>query len=248
MAEDGYQWWIERVGYALKIYDVVRIDHFRGFESYWAVPADATTARGGVWVKGPAMKLFDRILQAFPDAPIIAEDLGDINDDVRAFLDATGLPGMKVMQFGFDGYFDGADLPHQHIANSVAYSGTHDNTTTIGWWHGVSPAQFRQVNRYIRYTAATADSEPSRVFSPAEDQAFCRCFLETLWISASRLAVAPVQDFLALDETARINFPGTMEGNWLFRLTPAQMDQLDTAWMRGLNQTYFRYHQPEIPG
>ncbi len=244
MEQDGYAWWIERIGAALQTYDVVRIDHFRGFESYWAVPADARTARVGVWEKGPAMKLFDRVLAAFPEAPIIAEDLGDIDDDVRAFLKATGLPGMKVMQFGFDGYFDGADLPHQHFANSVAYSGTHDNTTTIGWWHSASPEQIRQVNRYVRYQEnLPAGAAPLPEPTPAEDLAFCRCFLQTLWISAARLAVAPVQDFLALDESARINFPGKGDGNWLFRLTPAQMEALDVAWMTDLNRTYFRFKQ-----
>ena len=252
MAQDGYAWWIDRIRFALKQNDVVRIDHFRGFESYWAVPADAKTARIGVWEKGPAMKLFDVVLNTFPDAPIIAEDLGDIDDDVRAFLDATGLPGMKVMQFGFDGYFDGADLPHQHIANCVAYSGTHDNTTTVGWWHSATPEQVKQVNRFVRFTNDPAYAQigsendeqegAPRVFSAAADKAFMRCFLETLWLSPARLAIAPVQDFLALDESARINSPGKGEGNWNFRLTPDQMDSLDIDWIRNLNQTYFRFN------
>jgi 4-alpha-glucanotransferase len=238
MHQDGYDWWLDRIRFALDTVDVLRIDHFRGFESYWAVSAGETTARTGVWEKGPAMKLFDRVLDTFPGAPIIAEDLGDIDDDVRAFLDATGLPGMKVMQFGFDGYFDGKDLPHQHIPNSVVYSGTHDNTTTIGWWKTADEAQVRQVNRYVRY-----QSIADHIGESADNLNFCRCFLQTLWISPSRLAVAPIQDFLALDATARINTPGTSEGNWRFRLSAEQIGELDLQWIKGLNKAYFRFNQ-----
>lgn len=238
MHENGYDWWLDRIRFALKTVDVLRIDHFRGFESYWAVQAGEKTARNGSWVKGPAMKLFDRVLETFIDAPIIAEDLGDIDDDVRAFLDATGLPGMKVMQFGFDGYFDGKDLPHSHIPNSVVYSGTHDNTTTIGWWKTADEAQVNQVNDYVRYTSI-ADTAGEQ----ADNLNFCRCFLQTLWISPARLAVAPVQDFLALDESARINSPGTSQGNWRFRLTAEQLAELDIDWIKRLNKAYFRFRQ-----
>ena len=235
MKDQGYAWWLDRIGTALTQVDVLRIDHFRGFESYWAVPAGDTTARNGAWEKGPAMDLFDKVLAAFPNAPIIAEDLGDIDEDVRAFLDATGLPGMKVMQFGFDGYFDGKDLPHSNIPNSVVYSGTHDNTTTVGWWKSASADQVTQANRYVRYKPHGHKKDEAY-----ENLSFCRCFLNTLWLSPAHLAIAPVQDFLGLGAEARINAPGTSEGNWRFRLTPEQLEALDIDWIHDLNQAYFR--------
>ncbi len=242
MQADGYNWWLDRIGTALKANDVLRIDHFRGFESYWAVPYGETTAREGVWEKGPAMKLFDVILAAFPDAPIIAEDLGDVDDDVRDFLTATGLPGMKVMQFGFNGYCDNDDLPHSHTANSVAYSGTHDNTTLIGWWKSAGEAAARQVNRYVRY-----EPKIQQLGEYGDNLNFCHCFLETLWLSPARLAIVPIQDFYAFDESTRINTPGKGDGNWLFRLSYEQVDAFDVEWMRELNETYFRKYQPEAP-
>jgi 4-alpha-glucanotransferase len=259
MADEQYAWWLERIGTALRTYDVLRIDHFRGFESYWAVPAGDPTARNGVWEKGPAMQFFDVVLEAFPNAPIIAEDLGDINDEVRAFLDVTGLPGMKVMQFGFDGYFDGGELPHAHVPNSIVYSGTHDNTTLVGWWQSLDDTQAQMVHRYIRYQAGTADRSLSRqglkdrvtsgawidwTLDPEEQLNFVHSFLQTLWISPAKLAVAPVQDFLALDASGRINTPGTHSGNWRFRLTADQFSHLDVEWIRHLNQAYFRMNTP----
>lgn len=240
MENNGYSWWLDRIGSALKTYDVLRIDHFRGFESYWAVPYGESTARKGVWVKGPAMKLFNVVLSAFPNAPIIAEDLGDVDDDVRTFLAATGLPGMRVMQFGFNGYSEGGDMPHSHIANCVAYSGTHDNPTTIGWWKSSNDATVDQVNRYVRYQCQ------SKQFGEKYDNMnFCRCLLQTLWISPARVAIAPVQDFLALGDSARINSPGTSEGNWLFRLANDQLDSLNIQWIKALNKTYFRDNEQE---
>ncbi len=241
MQADGFSWWIDRIGAALKTYDVLRIDHFRGFESYWAVPYGEKTARNGVWEKGPAMKLFDRVLAVFPDARIIAEDLGDIDDDVRDFLAATGLPGMKVMQFGFDGYSEAGDLPHDHIANSVAYSGTHDNTTTIGWWRSADHALASRINRYVRYYPSGHYEDYSH-----ENLNFCRCFLQSLWQSPARLAIAPIQDFLALDAYARINAPGRPDGNWIFRLTYDQMNAFDVNWAKDLNVTYCRDYKPEV--
>ncbi|MDD2533825.1 MAG: 4-alpha-glucanotransferase [Eubacteriales bacterium] len=237
MRDQGYAWWLDRIGTALTQVDVLRIDHFRGFESYWAVPAGETTARKGVWEKGPAMDLFNRVLSTFPDAPIIAEDLGDIDDEVRAFLNATGLPGMKVMQFGFDGYFDGKDLPHSHIPNSVVYSGTHDNTTTVAWWKTADEAQVEQVNRYIRYQPLD-----QKAGEAANDLNFCRSFLQTLWLSPAHLAVAPIQDFLGLGAEARINTPGTSEGNWRFRATTEQLQALDIDWIADMNKAYFRFN------
>jgi 4-alpha-glucanotransferase len=221
LAEDGYRWWIRRIGAGLSTFDFLRIDHFRGFESYWAVPADARTARGGAWVKGPAMQLFEQILATFPEAPIIAEDLGDIDDAVRDFLRQTGLPGMKVLQFAFDPYFGGGERPHHYPVHCVAYSGTHDNTTLAGWLKGVKPAERALIKDYC---------------GTARVQDLLRC----LWQTGAELVIVPLQDLLGLDGRARINTPGTTTGNWLFRCSIAQLGRIDLTWIRRLNTIFDR--------
>jgi len=234
LAAENYAWWIRRIQAGLKVFDVLRIDHFRGFESYWAVPAGEKTARRGVWEKGPAMDLFRQILAAVPADSIIAEDLGDINDDVRAFLQATGLPGMKVMQFAFDLSPDSRDRPHDFVQNSVAYTGTHDNTTLSGWLKQLNDQEGQLVRTYCGIEPETP--------LPQAVRAMIRC----LWQTAAALTVVPVQDVLALDENARLNTPGTLENNWLFRLRPDQMAHLDLSWIRQLNAAFQRYCPAEV--
>lgn len=148
MADERYDWWIKRIRAGLTTFDVLRIDHFRGFESYWAVQAGEETARNGIWVKGPAMNLFERLLEVFPDAPIIAEDLGIITEDVRDFLSQTGLPGMKVMQFTMNPGDEHGDRPHSFPVNCVAYTGTHDNDTLVGWLKKLSLEEWQLVRDY----------------------------------------------------------------------------------------------------
>lgn len=229
LEEDRYAWWIKRIQAALEIYDLVRIDHFRGFESYWAVPAGEKTARNGVWEKGPAMKLFRYILDAFPSAPIIAEDLGDINNDVRLFLQETGLPGMKVLQFAFDPYFDSTDRPHSFVRQCVAYTGTHDNNTLCGWLEQTEDAEWELVRDYFGLK-----DEHKTVKGP--ESPACRSAIRTLWQSVADLVVAPLQDLLGLGSEGRINTPGTIEGNWRFRVTQEQLDRLDSEWLAALNR------------
>jgi len=222
---EGYDWWVRRIRAGLNTFDTLRIDHFRGFESYWAVPAGEKTARRGQWVKGPAMDLFRQILSVFPAAPIIAEDLGDIDGAVRLFLAQTGLPGMKVMQFAFDPASGAQDRPHQFPAHCVAYSGTHDNTTLADW---LSQADDQQ-----RLLIADYCGEASR-------EAVLRC----LWQSAAEHIVVPVQDLLGLGAGARINTPGSTSGNWTFRLTPADADRIEFDRFRRFNIIFGRYVPP----
>lgn len=229
LAENDYAWWKKRIAAALDFYDVVRIDHFRGFESYWAVPAGEKTAKKGVWEKGPAMKLFDHIFKAFPDAPIIAEDLGDINDSVRSFLRKTGLPGMKVLQFAFDPYFDATDRPHSYKRNMVAYSGTHDNDTLLGWLDQCDDSEWQLICDYFGF-------EPDERKKILAEPRTTEVFMRTLWQSVADLVVAPAQDLVGLGSEARINTPGTQTGNWRFRFTQNQLEGIDCDWLARLTK------------
>ena len=153
-AAPGYAWWVRRVRHALGIYDILRIDHFRGFDTYWAIPAGETTAKNGRWEQGPGMELFRALRTALGDLPIVAEDLGELFDSVRELLKASGFPGMKVLQFGLDGT-DNEYLPHNYPANCVCYPGTHDNDTLLGWWeNGAAEAERKQLTEYLALTPA----------------------------------------------------------------------------------------------
>ena len=226
-ARDGYTWWLSRIGHDLRQFDAVRIDHFRGFEAYWAVDAEETTARDGTWVDGPGMALFSRVAALFREARIIAEDLGLLTDRTRAFLEETGYPGMRVMQFGFDGNPVNEHLPHMYPHNCVAYIGTHDNDTLSGWLAQEEPDTVRLSARYCR----APEGPMSRV---------CAAWIQTLWASVADLAVATPQDLLALDGTRRMNVPGTATGNWSFRLTQEEMDTISWDVVRELNTLYGR--------
>jgi 4-alpha-glucanotransferase len=234
LAANGYQWWIDRIRSGLKTFDLLRIDHFRGFESYWAVPASAATARHGTWQKGPAMHLFAKILASVPADAIIAEDLGDIDEAVRIFLRETSLPGMKVMQFAFAPDGKVSDRPHHFPENCVAYTGTHDNDTLAGWLRSCPPAELALVRDYCGLPDATGS------------RADCLAIIRCLWQTAATLAIAPAQDFLGLDATARLNRPGTLEDNWVFRFTRDEMSRLDMDWIGKLNHAFER--APQISG
>ena len=217
VAADGFGWWIERLRANLRRFDLVRLDHFRGFAAFWELPAAAPTAREGRWVDGPGRALFAAVRAALGELPLVAEDLGVITDDVVALRDELGLPGMRVLQFGFG---EGASihLPHQFTGRVVAYTGTHDNDTTRGWFAGLEPATRRRV---LDYLGVTAREVP-------------RALVRAVYASTAELAVAPMQDLLELGSAARTNRPGIPSGNWSWRMRAGAFSDPLAARLRRL--------------
>jgi len=226
-AKDGYAWWMERLRASFALHDVVRIDHFRAFDEYWRIPFPAATAKVGAWMPGPGLKFFEVVRATFPDARIIAEDLGELTPTVVKLREQTGLPGMAILQFAFGGDSGNLYLPHNLTANSVVYPGTHDNDTTLGWYAAASEKERDHVRRYLRVNGGEAGWD----------------FIRAAYRSVSRLAVIPLQDLMSLDSRARINTPGKAEGNWQWRYRPAQLDQLlggTAAYLKDLADLYGR--------
>lgn len=207
---DGYAWWLNRLRAGFERYDVVRLDHFRGFDSYWAIPATSPTARIGRWEAGPGLHFFAALQAALPGARLIAEDLGDLTPAVFALREATGLPGMRVLQFAFGGGPDNLYLPHNHRPNSVIYPGTHDNDTTRGWYAQADEKTRDHVRRYFRIHGGEIAWD----------------FVRAAYASVSNLAIIPLQDLMSLGPEARFNTPGTSQGNWTWRYRPAQLRML----------------------
>lgn len=207
LAETGYAWWIERVRRALELEDFIRLDHFRGFDAYWEVPAECDTAIGGHWSPGPADALFDSIRDALGDTPLIAEDLGQITAEVRALRRRLRLPGMKVLQFGFGSNAKNTHLPHNFTHDMVVYTGTHDNDTTRGWFETRTGHERSYVLRYL-------DCEP---------EAVVWALIRVAFASVATFAVVPLQDVLDLGSEARMNFPSRADGNWEWRCTSEQL-------------------------
>lgn len=231
MKQDGYCWWLQRIGSSLKIYDAVRIDHFRGFYRYWAVPADAKTARIGAWEPGPGMDLFHAVNASFPNPQIVAEDLGCEEEGLVQFLQEAGYPGMKVMQFAYYGW-DSIHLLYKYTENYVAYTGTHDNDTMLGWLWSAKPEERSQLLDYCRFAGDWGSGGPQ---SPV-----LRAIFETLWQTPARMAILPVQDLCGYGTDTRMNLPGEAEGNWCFRMTEESLQQIDTAYFRRINERYGR--------
>ena len=207
-AED-FAWWKRRMKHATSIYDVVRIDHFRGFESYWEIPAGSETAAPGKWVKGPGYKLFAAVKEELGDLNIIAEDLGFMTDEVIELRERTGFPGMKILQFAFNPDDESIDSPHLAPNNSVMYTGTHDNNTVLGWYRNEIDDPTREY--LARYT------------NRKEYESVPHAMLRTVFASVSFMAIATMQDLLELDGSARMNFPSTLGGNWSWRMTADQL-------------------------
>lgn len=208
MEKQGFPWWVARFRSSLDFYDLIRVDHFRGLESYWEIPAGEPTAEHGRWVKGPGQALFDALGRELGELPIIAEDLGVITPPVETLRDDNGLPGMKVLQFAFAG--DGADpyLPHNYVPNCVAYTGTHDNDTTQGWYDKAPEGERDLVRRYL------ARGDDGVVWE----------LIRLAYASVARYAVVPLQDVLQLGSEARMNTPGAAGGNWGWRFHEAQLE------------------------
>ena len=230
MKADGYAWWVARIKKTLERLDLVRLDHFRAFASYWAVPAESSTAVNGEWVKGPGIEFFEAIHGALGSLPLVAEDLGLITDDVVALREAAGLPGMKVLQFAFDGNPDNPYLPYNITANSVIYTGTHDNDTTVAWFTAAPEYDKRQVCEYLNCQGAE----------------FWGHFIRMMYSATSRLAIIPLQDILALGSGHRMNTPGKTEGNWQWRFLWDMIREDHFAMIRHFAIIYGRQPQEKM--
>ena len=210
MKKDGYGWWIRRIEGAAKLYDVLRIDHFRGLESYWAVPYGETTAKAGRWVKGPGMDLVGVLTKQFPQVQFIAEDLGFLTPEVHQLLKDSGLPGMKVLEFAFDSREPSDYLPHTYPRNCVCYAGTHDNATIMAWKDEAAKDDIAMAVRYLGLN---------------DEEGFNWGILRGGMSSVADLFVAQMQDYLGLGAESRMNTPGILGGNWQWRMKKGQIDK-----------------------
>jgi 4-alpha-glucanotransferase len=224
MAYRGYDWWIDRFRSALDLCDVLRVDHFRGFEAYWEVPAADKIAVNGRWVKGPGEALFHALFDALGQIPIIAEDLGVITPDVEALRDKFSFPGMKILQFAFGSGPHNPYLPHNHVRESVVYTGTHDNDTTVGWFASLATRERQAVCRYLNV------SEDGIAWS----------LIRSALASVADTVILPLQDVLELAGDARMNLPGTSSGNWTWRYNPESLDDITAKRMLELTELYGR--------
>ena len=238
MKKTGYAWWIDRIRHAGKLYDRVRIDHFRAFASYWAIPFESKSAKVGVWEKGPGMALFNAVKKALPDVDIIAEDLGIFGEDVVQLLSDSGFPGMRVVQFGFDPGGDSTHLPHNYPKNCIAYLGTHDNNTLLGWLWDAVPAERDYALRYCCFGGR--EWGEGGFYSGS-----CRAIIETVWRSSADTAIVAVQDMCGFGKDARMNIPGTMGENWTWRISADALSMIDQNYYRQINDIYRRYYSPE---
>ncbi len=211
LKQRGFDWWVARIRRTLALYDMVRLDHFRGFEAYWSIAADEETAMNGQWVKAPGHELFQRLKEVFGELPFIAEDLGLITPEVDELREHFGMPGMRILQFGFGDRASHLYLPHKFVANTVVYTGTHDNNTTLGWWRdGVTEGERASVQTYLQRM------EPETEIVWAMMRAAAR--------SVANLCIFPLQDVLVLGSEARMNVPSAGEGNWTWRYDRDALD------------------------
>ncbi|MEZ4710484.1 MAG: 4-alpha-glucanotransferase [Caldilineaceae bacterium] len=228
MRQNGYGWWLRRIRAVLSLYDIVRIDHFRGFAGYWEVPADGKTAVNGQWLPGPGADFFETILRELGELPIIAEDLGEITPDVVALRNQFNLPGMKILQFAFSSDASDKFLPHNYTPNFVVYTGTHDNDTSRGWYESSSTEKERDhFRQYLRVDG----------HDPAWN------LIDAAFRSVASMALAPLQDVLDLGSHARMNLPGSAQGNWSWRFTSDQISDFIEARLRDTTTIYGRYPQ-----
>jgi len=225
MQAENFHWWQQRVFTQLELFDLVRVDHFRGFEAYWEIKAEEATAINGRWVKAPGTKLLQTLKDAVHALPLVAEDLGVITDEVTALREKFELPGMKILQFAFDGNAKNAYLPHNHEFNSVVYTGTHDNDTTLSWYELLNAHTRQLVNEYL---------------AVPENEAMPWPMIRTALASVACLAVVPMQDILGLGQGERMNTPGTTKGNWRWRFDWSQLKDDVAPRLKTLCQRYGR--------
>lgn len=224
MAADGFQWWLARLRTQLQLFDLIRIDHFRGFEAYWEIPGNTHDARLGKWVKAPGAAFLKACFDTYPGLPLVAENLGVITDEVEALRNQFELPGMLVLQFAFDGNTNNPHLPHNHSRSDVIYTGTHDNDTTVGWYQTLPETHRHQLQRYC--------------FNSTEEMPWL--LIETALASVGRMAIIPMQDFLELDGGHRMNMPGTTDKNWVWTFS---WDQVEPTLADRIRQLLTAYHR-----
>lgn len=224
LEEQNFTWWIRRFKSMRKQVDILRVDHFRGFESYWAVPAEEKTAIKGEWEKAQGEKLFEAVKNELGELPVIAENLGIITKEVENLRDKFDFPGMKILQFAFDSDMENNYLPHKYQKNCVVYTGTHDNETTLGWFKNSSAERKEFLKIYLK----------------KEEIDVCWDMIELAWKSKANIALAPMQDFLCLDNTARMNMPGTPDGNWQWRVERKQLSSKLAQKIQDLTLQSFR--------
>ncbi len=236
----GYDWWIRRFQRTLQLCDLIRIDHFRGFEAYYEIPVDSPDARVGHWKPGPREEFFHAIGRALGvgpenELPVIAEDLGLITEEVRVLRDAFGFPGMKILLFGFGGDPHSLDLPHNYPVHCVAYTGTHDNDTVVGWYHSLagegSTRDQAQIDAEKRFALQYLACSPETIHHG---------MMRAVWRSTATLAISPIQDLLGLPACARMNTPGTSTGNWSWRCGPGELNQQRAEWLAEFTRIYGR--------
>lgn len=234
LKKDNYGWWVQRMSHSLKLYDVVRIDHFRGFDEYYAIPYGDETAENGEWEKGPGMELFRALHKEIKELRVIAEDLGFLTESVLEMLKESGFPGMKVLQFAFDGSEDSSYLPYKYDSNCVVYTGTHDNETTKGWLENLQGHDLKFVREYINCYE-----------QPVNDCVWA--LIRTALSSVAELAIIPIQDYLCLGNEARMNAPSTLGDNWKWRLTKNQISETTLYHMREVTRIYGRLAKEKEP-
>jgi len=243
MLAEGFKWWIERVRATLKVVDIARIDHFRGFAASWEIPAGDKTAERGQWVAAPGRHLFTAIQNALGEVPIIAEDLGVITPDVVALREEFGFPGMRILQFGFGSDTKNIDLPHNYVQNVVAYTGTHDNDTTIGWFQSVagegSTRTAAQIKRESEFCLSYLNSDGSEINWD---------FIRGVWASVANTAIVPLQDLLGLGTEARMNLPNSTSGNWNWRYKPNALTPEVAERLKKLTDLYGRARDVTVAG
>jgi 4-alpha-glucanotransferase len=233
----GYKWWVERFRAAFRLYDIVRIDHFRGFEAYWEVPATESTALNGRWIKGPGAELFSTLQQELGELPIIAENLGVITVEVEQIRQQFGFPGMAILQFAFGNDPQGPSFrPHNYVRNLVAYTGTHDNDTTLGWWNSEGTMDSIRTSEDVLKEHVFART----YLGYADDEPINWAMIRTVLASIADTAIIPLQDVLGLGTEARMNLPGTSRGNWCWRFPTGVLSSELAKRLRELNEAYDR--------
>ena len=230
-----FRWWRQRIGQSLQWFDRLRLDHFRGFSAYWAVEANAENARVGEWLQGPGASIFHYLFSDYGHDVFIAEDLGEIDAAVYELLDELKLPGMRVLQFGFDPDSDSHHLPCFYPEDSIAFTGTHDNNTLLGWLWEIDDRQRQFALEYCGFEGSSIDWGRGGTDAPV-----IRALIRLVWSSASALAIVPVQDLLGYGSDTRMNMPGIGSGQWRYRLTSDDLAKIDRSWVNNLNKTYRR--------